>query len=194
MWGLPALNKEETTMRVMARIGMLVCAVLLLDNARALAQSTVPPSDRLLVGRYSFGAHGTRPEGKALAAGEISRVGTLRFDGNGHVIAARFIEAADGVRRAFGGSSEGFSFVGGDYSVLNNGTGRITLRFVADIDLGAAGPAKQVLEEVWDISLTNDGRGFFLTATSAVAIEFPGDIHGVSENQRGGITGEARLN
>ena len=172
-----------------------MCVVLLFSRSSTLAQTPAPQNERFLIGRYSFGARRASPRGQDPAdrANQPRRISQV--DGNGHVTAARLIEAADGIRRAFGGSSEGFNFVSGDYSVLNNGFGRITLRFVADVDLGEDGLAKQLLEEVWDISLTNDRLGFFLNAIGSVAIDFPGDTHGVSENQRCGVTwrGESKL-
>jgi hypothetical protein len=128
--GLPARNQEETTMGKVAKVGILACAVLMLSRSSALAQVAVITNEGLLNGRYSFGAHGNRPGSVSLMSGQISRVGTLRFDGIGHVLAARFVETADGLRMAYGGpSNEGYRFVGGEYTVQNNGLGRIALHF-----------------------------------------------------------------
>jgi len=176
-----------------AKVGMLACAVLMLSRSSALAQVAVLKNEGLLNGRYSFGAQGSRPDGKALPGGQISRAGILRFDGIGHVLAVRFIETTDGERRGYGNAMDDYTFVGGEYTVQNNGLGRIVLRFESAYEFIGL-PVRRVLEEIWDISLTGDGRGFFLNTASSVSSGSPGDTVGVSENQRGAISGEGRVN
>ena len=75
----------------------------------------------------------------------------------------------------------------------NKGLGRIVLRFEWAYEVIGL-PVRRLLEEIWDISLTGGGRGFFLNTASSVAPGSPGDTVGVSENQRGAISGEAPVN
>lgn len=169
---------------MLARIAVLTCAVVLLNHSEVLAQN-----EALLTGRYSFSAHGNRQtQGFTMMGDHVSREGTIRFDGNGTVTAVRFKETVDGDPLWFGGTGNATDvpyFVSGTYTVLGNGLGKIELHFQITV-IASNQPHVVLLDEVWDISLANGGKSFFLDVDETMTtISGPLD-------QKVTIVGEAR--
>jgi hypothetical protein len=156
-------------MRIMARVGGLACLAVLLHGASAFAGD-----EALLNGRYGFVLHGTGGAGQSQ---QIARIGMLVFDGNGH-ITSLFIDAE--VRNgvivdvpSYPLSDPNFAlFAGGTYSIQNGGLGRITFA------TGYVGNSVTVGEqdEVWDIALTENGKGFDIKVRKASS--YTGDTVG----------------
>ena len=170
--------------RTLVKLGVFLGMAVLLNQPGLRADD-----ESFLNGRYSFGARGNRSAFGVLSSDHVSRAGTIRFDGNGHVTAVRFMETADGLTRTIGGAGSPFQFQGGTYTVSNNGIGRVELHFEAQ--LADFPPVTERIDEVWDIALTNSGKGFFLNVNEQDAT-IPGIF--LDANELVTISGEALAN
>ena len=174
------------TTRTLVKIGVFLCVAVLVNQPELRADD-----ESFLNGRYSFSAQGNRSDLFPIAGDHVSRAGTIRFDGNGLVTAARFTETIDGRTITIGGTGNEagtLRFAGGTYTVSNSGLGRVVLRFASDLS-PIPGPNTEFLDEVWDISLTSGGQGFFLNVSEEnVRIGIVGGNEAVT------IGGEAHAN
>ena len=172
----------ETT-RTLVKIGVLLCVAVLVNQPGLRADD-----ESFLNGRYSFSAQGNRSDLFPIAGDHVSRAGTIRFDGNGNVTAARFTETIDGRTITIGGTG-GVHFQGGNYTVSNNGLGRVVLGFEEEIS--SFPPVSEHVQEIWDIALTSGGKGFFLNVSEQL-VTIPGIF--VDANEMVTISGEALAN
>jgi hypothetical protein len=173
-------------MRIMAKVGGLACLAVLLHGASAFAGD-----EALLNGRYSFVLHGTGGAGQSQ---QIVRIGMLVFDGNGN-ITNMFIDAEvrNGVRvyvPSYPFSAPDLAlFAGGTYSIQNDGLGRIT--FTAGVTSNSVTVGEQ--DEVWDIALTENGKGFDIKVrkASSYAVDSLG-TPGAFVDDKLNLSGQAR--
>jgi len=145
----------------------------------------------LLDGRYSFRANGNlnNEPSPYSPSGPVGRVGSIVFDGSGHVSAVFFFETVDGETFKVGGTGgldDGWVFEDGSYQVNNNSLGHVQLRFTNTYYLGVAKVVSERIER-WDIALTGGGKGFYLSNRSDL------DTHPGTDPVWGTVTGEAHV-
>ena len=171
------------TTRTLVKLGVFLGMLVLVNQPGLRADD-----ESFLNGRYSFGARGNRSAFSVTSSDHVSRAGTIRFDGNGHVTAVSFMETADGGTRTIGGTG-GVHFQGGNYTVSNNGLGRVVLGFEEEIS--SFPPVSEHVQEIWDIALTSGGKGFFLNVSEQL-VTIPGIF--VDANEMVTISGEPLAN